>query len=88
MVSVCIGDARHVFLQTPHTLSSLSFIFVQFQAAKRRLPLPGQPLPEDRAEAAEASSGALHPEDWVVQVILVQGMSADVIFIAHSSNPF
>ncbi|KDD75352.1 protein kinase, partial [Helicosporidium sp. ATCC 50920] len=43
------------------------------KAAKRRLPLPGQPLPSDRNLAggsdggAAAASTALHPEDWVIQ---------------------
>ena len=32
------------------------------KAAKRRLPLPGQPLP-----AAGGGEGTLHPDDWVVQ---------------------
>lgn len=38
------------------------------QAAKRRLPLPGQPIPEERAEGQENALASLHPEDWVVQV--------------------
>ncbi|KAL6769882.1 hypothetical protein ACKKBG_A32735 [Auxenochlorella protothecoides x Auxenochlorella symbiontica] len=40
------------------------------KAAKRRLPLPGQPLPEERNEGTDAagtSTSTLHPEDWVVQ---------------------
>jgi tousled-like kinase len=43
------------------------------KAAKRRLPLPGQPLPAERHGGGEAAAapGApappLHPDDWVVQ---------------------
>lgn len=46
------------------------------KAAKSRLPLPGQPLPTDRAGAgaggeAGTVASVLHPDDWVVQVRVV-----------------
>jgi tousled-like kinase len=36
------------------------------KACKRRLPLPGQPLPADR-NAGGGDSTPMHPDDWVVQ---------------------
>jgi hypothetical protein len=42
------------------------------QAAKRRLPPPGAPLPTERifggGGSGSSSGSLLHPEDWVVQV--------------------
>lgn len=39
------------------------------KATKRRLPLPGQPLPQrmDTVEGACSDSGPLHPDDWLLQ---------------------
>lgn len=37
------------------------------KAIKRRLPLPGQPLPMENARGPQQATDLIHPDDWVLQ---------------------